>query len=161
MEVNKILENQSTKYVIIGIAAVVGLSIVYFGIINPLLKAANLKDDEIDKKALQLLNSARTQEWWKPTYMQGRENQISFTNKGSDSSEIAKSIYDSFSWTGDNESKINAMLSRISTKADLSYVVWQYQNIYNKDLLTELYERLSHKEFILAMGKVQNLKTFA
>lgn len=159
MEIKKLAENQTTKYVIIGAIGVVALSIVYFGILNPLFKWTGIKDSEVDKTAQRLLGVAKTQEMWKPTYYKGRENQISFQNKGTESSNIAKNIYDSFSWAGDNETKINSMLGLIRTKADLSYVVWQYNNIYKKDLLTELFDRLSSQEFVIAMGKVSNLKT--
>lgn len=159
MEIKKLAESKTTKYVIIGAIGVVALSIVYFGILNPLLKWIGIKDDDIDKTAQKLLDIARTQEMWKPTYYNGRENQISFQNKGTESSYIAKNIYNSFSWTGDNETKINSMLGLIKTKADLSYVVWQYNNKYKKDLLTELFDRLSSQEFVIAMGKVSNLKT--
>jgi len=159
MEIKKLAESKTTKYVIIGAIGVVALSIVYFGILNPLLKWIGIKDDDIDKTAQKLLDIAKTQEMWKPTYYNGRENQISFQNKGTESSNIAKNIYNSFSWTGDNETKINAMLGLIKTKADLSYVVWQYNNKYKKDLLTELFDRLSSQEFVIAMGKVSNLKT--
>lgn len=157
MDANTIVESQTKKYVIIGIASIIGLGIVYFGIINPLLKWSGLKDDKTDKEAQRLFDVAKSSSYWKPTYFKGKESYLKLT--ATKASEIAKQIDNSFSILGDDESKVNAALSLIPTKVDLSYVVWQYQTqiTSGKDLLSDLKEKLSSEEFISAISKVNKL----
>jgi len=145
-------------YAILGVV-VVGVGLVgYFGVYRPIMQRLGLIDDPEDRKALRMLNRAKDSKYWNGTYYKGRENKISLNPMASKSSEIAKELEKGIAGWGTNESGILSALGKLKTREDLSYVIWQYGNLFNKDLLNDIGGDMKGQELIDVLTITENLK---
>lgn len=73
---------------------------------------------------------------WSPQYFQNAPNGASlFTQDYGDT--VAKAFWDSVSWWfGAQDDQLVAAIKLISTKSQLSFVAWRFQQNYGKDLYT-------------------------
>lgn len=151
--------NKGMQYAIIGIA-VLGVSVLaYFGIIRPLLQVTGVVDDKTDKEADKKYEEQSKNEAWNPNYFQTRNSQLTITSTSA--SLIAKyinnSLHDLFITTDSNAANVIANLEFIKSKADLSYVNWQYSKNHGLELLQDLKNELNSAEFVRAITIIEKI----
>lgn len=133
---------------ILGVA-VVGVTIWKFNSIKNFaldLFGAGKEDKKKEKELAKLKEKALKNEGWKLNYYADHNNEL--TISATEAGKLASSIYDGIDIISDDEEKIFAGLRGIQTKADLSYVCWQYYNKYKQDLFTQLTKNLNVSEQI-------------
>lgn len=151
-------EGEKTKWVAIGLVAIVTLSVAYFGIVKPILNAVGLTQSKVDKEAERLFTKALNSGFWSPTYYEGKTNKISFSNKATEGDYLAREIASGWGYFNDDESSIINVFSKLKNNVDLSYVAYHYQKNENSDLLNDINEKLSSAEKIIVFKVTNNLK---
>lgn len=149
-------KNQVAVYVFGAIAVAVVGSIVYFGLVNPILKSVGLKDSAEDKEKEKALEKERKENYWQQTYYENKQNLLTLNAMGAN--EIADGIYNSWGLFNDDESTITSVFGKIKTKSDLSYVASRYYALHKSDLLTDIEKNMSSKEVLVILKLVNKLK---
>jgi len=118
--------------IVIAAAAAVGL--VYFGVLNPLLKALGLKDsaetEQLNKEAETPLSV------WSATLWQNTPGAVLIRQV--DTNAYCKTIYDSFGAFNDCEECAIAVFKGLKYKTQVSWLAYQFAEIYGQDLLSFL-----------------------
>lgn len=145
----QIFETKLFAYFLI---TVVVLFILYFtlkriGIIRPESKAE--KDAKAGAvKTLTNLNQMvidfKEFKYWDPEYM----NVIPFGLRLSynKATNIAKEIEDSWGWLNDDERRIYNAFSQVPKQRDIASVAYYYNDLFGKDLRSDLIDRLNKDE---------------
>ena len=115
---------------IIGIP--VAVAVVYFGVLNPILKATGIKDDKADKDAKREQERQKKADWWKPSFWKNRKNRVTIDSNQADM--LAQQIYDAAGFFNDDEEAVSDVFKNITSKEDLSRLADRFSIRYKKDL---------------------------
>lgn len=74
---------------------------------------------------------------WKPGYWQ-RFTTFSYAINETTAKDMCKTIHNAFTLVNDDFNAINGVFSLLRTKANVSFLAWEFQKIYNEDLLSFL-----------------------
>jgi hypothetical protein len=119
------------KQLIIG-GTVAGL--LYFGVLNPLLKWLGIKDDQ---DSTTLNNAASNpQSFWSPLFWKNQRSPIILTAASAEG--IARTIYDSFGVFNDYEEQAIGALKSLHYQTQVSYLAEVFFKLYSMDLITFL-----------------------
>ena len=119
------------KIILLGVAAV---GLVYFGVLNPLLKFIGLKDSE---ETTALNNTATsTISPWLPNFWKSVPGAMILTRAAAE--KMAATLYDSFGWFNDSEDQAKAVIRSLKFKTQLSFLSQVFTEIYGLDLLSFL-----------------------
>jgi ABC-type transport system involved in Fe-S cluster assembly fused permease/ATPase subunit len=147
----QILETKIFAYFLI---TVVVLFILYFvlkriGIIQSRAETkAESKAKAEATKTLTNLNQMvidfKDLKYWNPDYM----NAIPFGLRMSydKATGIAKEIEDAWGWLNDDEGQLYNAFTKIPKQRDIASVAYYYQQLFNKDLRSDLIDRLNKNE---------------
>jgi len=117
---------------IIAIGAGVGL--LYFGLLNPLLKWLGLKDDQ---ETTGLDDAAKDpSSFWTINFWKSVPGAQILTRSSAEN--LARQLYDSFGWYNDDEEQAKATIKSLKYQTQLSYLSDIFYQIYSQDLLTFL-----------------------
>jgi hypothetical protein len=76
---------------------------------------------------------------WNPNFWMSAPGGVySFAFTESQAGQLCKQIHDAFGLFSDNVEQVTAAIKQCKTQANLSFVAWEFQKIYNADLLTFL-----------------------
>jgi hypothetical protein len=137
--------NKEDKIILI---AVSGIAVVYFGLLNPLLKYLGIKDSE-ETKLLDNEASA-TGSPWNPNFYKSVPNAIIL--KRAYAENLAQTIYNSFGYFNDNEEQATGAIKSLMFKTQVSFLSQVFYELYKQDLLKFLrggnypQDRLSDKD---------------
>lgn len=140
-----------TQLKIIGGIAV----LVYVGVLNPILKALGIKDDDTDVANERAMNNPG----WNPNlYKSNIANKLLISS--ATATALAQKIWDSWAWYNDDEESVYAVFRQIPNQLALSQVSEKYIQISGEDLVSSLVSRLSWNEFnviaVIVNGLPQN-----
>lgn len=119
------------KIVLIGAAAI---GVIYFGLLNPILKFIGIKDSE----ETTVLNTTATNvnSPWLPNYWKSVPGAMILTRASA--KQMADTLYNSFGWFNDSEDQAKAVIRSLKFKTQLSFLSQVFTEIYGYDLLSFL-----------------------
>lgn len=115
--------------------AAVGVGVLGFSLLRQLLEKLGIWDSADTKE----LNTDATDPGspWNPNYWRNFTT-YTYAITQSTGNSYAKEIYDAFGAFNDCEECAKAVFKRLRTKANVSFVVWCFSNLYGQDLLNFL-----------------------
>lgn len=142
---------------VVGIFLIIG-GILGFGLIQKILNMLGLGGDPTGGEA------ANPNSCWKPTYWQ---NFTSYTYALTEDQARAygSTIYNAFTLFNDDYDAIKSVFNSLRTKANVSFLAWEFQKQYNTDLLSFLtdgggilpWDGLSHSHLATIISLVNSL----
>ena len=139
------LKNIPPQVYIYVIGIPVAVVVIYFGILNPLLKQLGIKDDKADKKASDKNFKESEKNYWTLEYWKNAKQRPSISESQAD--DIAEQIYDANSWYNDNEESVgNAFRKMNMNKSNVSLVADRFSHLYKEDLYGYLDNFLNPEE---------------
>ena len=140
-----------------------GGALVFFSIkkgFTGLLELFGLKNDKDDKAVEQEV--ANTKSPWSPTYWSSEKNPKLYTVAYTQ--YLCKQIYNSVSWWKDDWSVAFGAIKSCKYKTQISWLAYQFQQLYNADLLSWLpggggwpNDRFSNEDVAQAVNYVKGL----
>ncbi len=118
------------QLIIAGAAA----GLIYFGILDPLLKFLGIKTSA-DSAALDSAAS-NPNSFWSPQFWKNQRNAIIMTRSSAES--IAKNVYDAFGAFNDNEEQAIGALKALHYQTQVSFLSDVFFQLYSMDLITFL-----------------------
>lgn len=161
------MKNQFIGIILTGIVAIFVIQYLIrhgLGIGRPKTKTEKEIDeiaDQSDKERLEKISLIRKIQsvlnnsgWFNPTLWK----QAAFSRRIPDATAriLAKDIHDSFSFWGDNETKIYATFNKIDDKIQVSQIAYQYADLYDSDLLRTLFRKLDLEELYNIYAIIKN-----
>jgi hypothetical protein len=122
---------QEKTILILGLAAI---GLVYFGVLDPVLKFVGIKDDEETKKIDQVEVDPGTP--WSINFWKNVPGATVLHRAYA--VQLANTIYNSFGYFNDNEEQVKGAIKSLKFKTQLSFLAMVFYEIYNQDLLTFL-----------------------
>jgi hypothetical protein len=140
------------KIILLGVGAV---GLVYFGLLNPLLKFIGVKDSA---ETTALNNTATdVNSPWLPGYWKTVPGAMILTMSAAE--KMATTLYDSFGWFNDNEDQAKAVIRSLKFKTQLSFLAQIFYQKYGLDLLSFLRGGM-YPQDRLSDADVSELNTF-
>lgn len=140
-----------------------GGAVVFFSIkkgFTGLLELFGLKNDKDDKTVEQEV--ANTKSPWSPTYWSNEKNAKLYTVAYTQ--YLCKQIYNSVGWFKDDWSIAFGAIKSCKYKTQISWLAYQFQQLYNADLLSWLpggggwpNDRFSNEDVAQAVNYVKGL----
>jgi len=126
-------EGVNWKPIVIGVVAVAGVAVAYFGIIRPITNALGLTDSKDDRLADKL----KDEDALNPELSEKRPNRVTITT--AEAKKLASTIYHSKGYLfNDAETERDGAIRRAGSKYNMSFVSKVFFDTYNRDLLTYL-----------------------
>lgn len=119
------------KIILLGVGAV---GLVYFGLLNPLLKFIGIKDSE-ETTALNNTATAVNSPWL-PNYWKTIPGAMILTRSAAE--KMADTLYNSFGWINDSEDQAKAVIRSLKFKTQLSFLSQVFTEKFGYDLLSFL-----------------------
>lgn len=150
----------------IGPIAMIGVGVLGFTFFKQLMEKLGIWDSkdnkELDEAAIDP-NSA-----WSPTFWQNKpaNEAWSYAITQSVANGYANEIYNAFGAFNDCEECAKAVIKRLRTKANLSFLAWCFSNVYGQDLLSFLrggywpQDRLSDADVNELNNYIKNLPNY-
>lgn len=141
--------------------------VLAFSLIQKLLVSIGLWDSQDTKDLDNLQDDPNS--FWNPNYWQTvkpANANYSYAITQATARQWAKDIWDAIGAINDCESCIIAVFKRCKTRANASFLAWEFQNVYNQDLLTWLRggtwpsDRLSDADVNLINKYINNLPKY-
>lgn len=151
MELNK----NNTKLIEYGI----GAAIIYFGIINPLLKKLGVKtttQEDTAQKQKTTAYSGGSTTYWNPNYWKSIDNAMLLTY--SSTNDLMKQIYNAKGLFVDNEPAVYGAFKQLKYKTQVSWLADNFFKTYGKDIFGFLDSFLSDKELAVVTQITDNLQ---
>jgi len=109
-----------------------GAAVLYFGLLNPVLKALGIKDSG-NTTALNSVAS-NPYSFWSPNFYKLQSGAVILTRASAES--IAQKIRDSFGWLSDNADSVKAAFKSLTYQTQVSYLSDVFSQLYGEDLLS-------------------------
>lgn len=122
-------DDKQKLLIVAGIAGV-----VYFGLLNPLLKFLGIKDDETDIALNQAATSPTS--FWSPTFWRSQSGAIILKMEAAE--QYARDIYNAFGPFNDCEECAIAVFKSLRYQTQCSFLAEVFARLYGQDLLTFL-----------------------
>lgn len=148
--------SKDEKVIVIGAA---GVAVLYFGLLNPLLKWLGIKDDANTKQLDATANIPGSP--WDPNKYKITSGAVILTRSAGE--RYAREIYDAFGAFNDCEECAIAVFKQLKYQTQVSYLSQVFYDLYNQDLFTFLrggiwpQDRLSDSELAALDSYVKNL----
>ena len=130
---------------------IAALAAGYFFLIRPITKAFNKSESEKANEAIL----AKIGQWFTPNAW--RTGGMILKDAAAES--LTRQINDAIGTFYDDEAAIVAAFKILKYKNQVSYLVYKYQQRYQRDLLTDLQKNLSPDEMAGILNFVQKLPT--
>jgi hypothetical protein len=144
----------------INTALIIGAAVgAYFFVLKPILEKTGIKKtaaEEAEEKAAEELKNIgiwNTQESLLKKYPNGTTFKLLTV---SIADQLAKNIYNSWSYINDDEEKVYAQFRALNYQSQVSSLVNAYYRLYNKDLYQTLYTKLSDSELRTITNIISN-----
>lgn len=147
---------KNDRYILIGAGAV---ALVYFGVLNPLLKFLGVKDSQ-DTVSLDN-ESVNPVSYWSPLLWKQTPGAIILTTAAVE--KMVTDIYNAFGLFNDCEECVTAVFKQLKFKTQVSYLSDYFYKKYGQDLLSYIrgglypQDRLSDKDVQLINEFLQKL----
>ena len=154
--------DETAKYVVYGVVAVVVLGIAYFGIIKPILNKFGLTQSKEDREAGNVQKDVtRTQVLSDLMY---KANKTKVTISSAKANSLALDIYDA-KWGGwgglsDKEEQAVGAITQAGSLVNISYVAYNFQKNYGVNLEAYLDTFLESDSWIVIDGYLKKTKNF-
>ena len=116
-----------------------GIAVLYFGLINPLLKKIGLKKSESDKNVDDFEKLPNADNPFSPVFLRKIKPGTKIKLITQANKEIyAKKIYNALGYFTDNEAEVLGVFKNLKTQTQVSDLATYFQIKYNQDLFTFL-----------------------
>ncbi len=157
MAVNISNNNQETaKWIAIGVVGVAALGIAYFGIVKPIFNAIGLTSSKEDRDAENAINDFRRDQVL--TSLPYLENKSSVTITQTQANALATEIYYAKGVLWDYESAAVGAIKQAGTKINVSYVAYRFYQLYQRDLNSYLLSFLESENWTELESAIDKMK---
>lgn len=125
------MEKDNKTFLVLGLAAI---GLVYFGVLDPVLKFVGIKDDQETKNIDEVAINPGTP--WSINFWKNVPGATVLTRAYA--VQLANTIYNSFGYFNDNEEQAKGVIKSLKFQTQLSFLSMVFYEIYKEDLLTFL-----------------------
>lgn len=154
--------DNTTKYIVYGVVAVVVLGIAYFGIIKPILNKFGLTSDKEDREAGNIKEDITRTQVLSDLYYKANKNKVTISSAKANT--LALAIYDA-KWGGwggfsDKEEEAVGAITQAGSLVNVSYMAYNFQKNYGVNLEAYLDTFLESESWIVIDGYLKKTKNF-
>lgn len=151
-------DNETAKWIVVGVVGVTALTIAYFGIIKPIFNAVGLTKDKDDREADKVVDKFTKEQYLTSIPYQELKNRVTISQTRAN--QLASLIYDAKGLFWDNESQAVGAIKDAFTKVNVSYVAYRFNQLYQRDLQSYLRSFLESENWVDLKGALEKMKRY-
>jgi len=151
-------DNETAKWVAIGLVGVTALTIAYFGIVKPIFNAIGLTSSKEDREADKVIDKFKREQYL--SSLPYSENKSKVTLSQTKANQLAIDIYNSKGTFWDSESSAVGAIKAASTKINVSYLAYRFRQLYQRDLQTYLTSFLENENWSDLNAALDKMKKY-
>lgn len=124
-------KSETTKTILL-----IGGGVIAFTVVKKILETTGLWESASDKAVKQIAQDPTS--FWNPNYWQQGPGNFTYALTEDQAHDFAIQVYDGMGIATDNEDEIKSVFRNMVTKANVSFVAWEFQKIFGRDLLSFL-----------------------
>tara|TARA_Y100000389_G_C17447226_1_gene512362 strand:- start:92 stop:586 length:495 start_codon:yes stop_codon:yes gene_type:complete len=155
---NAIQSSDTKKTIVYGVVVVVGLTIVYFGIIKPITNKLGLTRNKEERQGDRAEERLSRKQVMAPTLYKKQPDLKSITSGRA--SELANNVYEGKGYVWDNEDMGVGGITGAGSKVNISYVADMFQRVYGRDMHTYLESYLESEDWGTIDDYISKVKKF-
>mgnify|MGYP003632525091 CR=1 FL=1 len=149
---------ENIKIIVIGVAVIVILPLVYFGVVKPIFNHLGITKNKADRKGSKAEEKLINGEYFNPLLYQNNKSRAYLTT--GEATSLAYIIYKAKGTFYDAEENAVSSIKSTRNLVDVSLIASEFQKTYNKDLQTYLQSFLELENYTTILNHIKQLRKF-